>query len=79
MNWVTRSIRRAPTALRTPTSTARRVARAVIRVTKLIAAIRMIRPPTAAIPASTVRLPGWRSQSLLFLAAKWMSLSATSR
>ncbi len=53
MNWTIRSLRRAPAALRTPTSTARREARAVIRVTKLIAAMSTIRPPSAARPAST--------------------------
>ncbi len=60
MNWAIRSRRRAPTALRIPTSTARRVALAVIRVTKLIAAMTMISSPTAAMPASTVRSPGAR-------------------
>ncbi len=60
MNWSTRSCRRAPTALRIPTSTDRLVARAVIRVTKLMQAIRTISAPTAAIPASTLRSPDGR-------------------
>ncbi len=48
MNWTIRSKRRAPAALRTPTSMARRAARAVSRVTKLMAATSTIRAPTAA-------------------------------
>ncbi len=71
MNWTIRSVRRAPTALRTPTSTERRAARAVIRVTKLIAAMVITSRPTAAMPASTVRSPGGRSPSPPWRAVKW--------
>ncbi len=79
MNCDTRSRRRAPTALRTPTSTALRVARAVIRVTKLIAAMITIRAPTVATPASTRGSPGGRSPGIWDAASKWMSLSGVSR
>ncbi len=81
MNWIIRSRRRAPTALRTPTSTARRVARAVIKVTKLIAAMITIRAPTVATPASTRRSPGGLTSSdwLVPEDEKWMSLRGVSR
>ncbi len=81
MNWIIRSRRRAPTALRTPTSTALRVARAVIKVTKLIAAMITIRAPTVATPASTRRSPAGLTRSARLVAAdeKWISRSGVSR
>ena len=76
MNWTIRSRRSAPRALRTPTSTARRDARAVIRVTKLIAATSTISTPMTAIPASTfTSAPGFRSPEAV---SRWIEVNGLS-
>ncbi len=76
MNWAIRSLRLAPAALRTPTSTALRAARAVIKVTKLIAATTTIRRPTAAMAART---PGSAEAFALKMSSvdgvRWMRVS----